>query len=179
MLTCLPPVSLTHRPAVCTPPPFFLLVHSLITHSPSSLFSEIFSSFFPARHVRLVPLLLAMRPPPASLTHHPTACAPPSICSTTLHSPGTSSLSFYKILSCLSCMSCLPRAPFPWPCALLTPTVNLSRLGTYHGGMILHSLQPRHLHNDMCFPSGNTNNSLSLRDWAPRLDSCCARPPGV
>ena len=123
-------------------------------------------------------------PPAARLNHTPSRCPRSPLFLLTL-SPLTLCLLilffllFSRILSFLSCTSCLPRAPFPWPCALLTPTVTLSHLGTYAGGLILHSLQSRHLHNDMRFSSGNTNNSLPLRDWAPKLGSYCARPPGV
>ena len=53
-----------------------------------------------------------------------------------------------------------------------------SHYGTYLGGMILHLPQSRHAQRLAAFGSGNTNNSLLLGDWAPWLDSCCARPSG-
>ena len=69
-------------------------------------------------------------------------------CSLPLHCPLVRLL---QVFLEFSYASRLPRAPLPLALRPPDPTVDLSHHGTYHDGLILHSLQTRHLHHDMRF----------------------------
>ena len=55
----------------------------------------------------------------------------PPICSPLHRCPLVSVSSFFSTFSPARRVRLVP--PSPWPCALLTPAADLSRLGTYHG----------------------------------------------